>query len=262
MKSRIDINSTELVLSSGYTLASAPGRSIVITVADEWYKGAPVRRTDTPRLNADGSFPDRSTRGAKLVPVSGHATTTTRAEAGLLIDELNAYLGDGDEGILRVNDIDLGERWATVSIADGADVRWNQKLDVKFTLYLVMNDPYKYGAKVVTDSVPSGGAIVIPNTGTANSFPYFRIEGPRPANGFTITASDGSVLRYVGADTLEGDILIDSSRTEVWRGEEDDSKLLTIREWTEVVGGGSETYTFDAPGSGATLTGEIYPRWY
>lgn len=150
----------KLTLSSGYLLGLAPGTDKFVTDLKGWAAGAKMRRNSTERLNQPGNFAEAGTRDARYPSVSGHYVAPDRRAAQLFIDDLNAYLGDGEQGVLEVDDADLGTRWATVYLV-GLDVDYAGGRDVSFTVDLEAPDPRKYGAPVTgfTGIATAGGGL-------------------------------------------------------------------------------------------------------
>lgn len=152
-----------LTVQSGYTLGLVPGTKKVVTDIKGWYPGTAVRRESTPRMAAHGNFAERGYREARFPSIGGTFTADSRAEAAAFVDEINAFLGDGTEGVLTIDDADLGTRSAAVYLA-GTDVVWDGGLDVVFYVDMEAPDPRKYGeAQRAETGIPApGGGLAFP----------------------------------------------------------------------------------------------------
>lgn len=298
--STISNTAASLSLTTGYEVALAPGTNQVLTDLEGWFSGPAVRRPDTARLWAHGSFSERGFREARLITVHGHAFAETRREAANLTDSLAAVLADGTKGVFRVNDADLGSRWASVYLVDTPDIVWDGLLDVTYSIDLLAPDPRKYAdasTATTTAAAPGGGLVfdlfqgvvgdgpgqastgqpgvldfgasshpgklTFANAGTADTAPVFTVAGYAP--GFTITeVATGARLVYED-EVLEGQTLrLDASDGSVLLdGYADRGYALTRREWSRVPGSGSSTYLFESFGNrNATMTLEVKSAWW
>lgn len=162
--------SGSLALKTGFDLGWAPGTAtyLVGKGVEGWTGSSPIRRNKTELLGAHGTHAERGFKDERLITVTGHHVAADRAAAGLFADDLAAYLGDGTEGILRVDDASLGSRWVEVYLAaGGVDVTWTGGVDVRFQINMVAPDPRKYGT--LSTSVATG----IPVPGNGLVFPLF-----------------------------------------------------------------------------------------
>lgn len=229
-----DLLSTSLTLQTGYALNTAPGAPNTVRTIDGWFEGPPVRAgAGTARLNQHGQFSQRGFRDSRLITVTVHHHATSRVAALQMIDQLNAYLADGQSGIFAVDDRELGTRYCRVSLSGTPSVAWDGVHgDFDYTYELLAADPRKYGADISIHEArppiqPGGlrydlfgsigvgeeeaeddspgvldfglpsfeGIATVQNTGTAESAVQFQIRGP--ALGFLITeiAMDGEGRR-------------------------------------------------------------------
>jgi hypothetical protein len=282
----------QLYLSVGYLLGLAPGTDRFVTDIKGWNTGAAVRRPKTERLNGHGNFHDRGYKDARYPSISGHYVAPSRAAAAAFVDEINAVMADGTEGVLEVNDIDLGVRRSTVYLL-GPDVNWHGGVDVAFSLDFEAPDPRKYSDTVsgFTGVATPGGGLYLPlfgspgdggyldfgtggslgtvtitNRGSAESDPRFIVTGYAP--GFTITERE-TQRRLVYTDSVpEGQSLTLNSAdgTVLLNGDQsqDRSTGLILDQWPDMPGGTTRTYLFESSGAGPTalLTAEVDPAWW
>ena len=297
--STISNTAASLVLTTGQEVALAPGSNQVLTDLEGWHSGPAVRRNSTPRLWTHGSFAERGYREERLITVHGHYYADTRREAAQATDSLNGTFADGGLGIFRVEDADLGARWARVGLADAPEVIWDGALDVTFSIDLVAHDPRKYAdaAKLTTTAAAPGGGLVFDlfggveatngtsrsgepgvldfgqssnpgkltfqNAGTADTAPVFTVQGYAP--GFTITdVATGARLVYEDEVLPGQELRLDARDGSVLLdGYADRSYALTRREWARVPGSGSATYLFESVGNvNATMTLEVSSAWW
>lgn len=267
-----------------------PGVNMKLVDIPGWYGGPGVRRDSTPRLWTHGQFSERGWREARLVTLQGAVVCDTRAQAAAVLDSVASVLADGTEGLLTVNDPDIGPRWAKVLLAGSPKTMWNGTDTVEFSLDLLAADPRKYGTSTsaATAIAAPGGGLVYPlgspappgvldygatgtpgtvalaNKGSADTAPVFTVTGDLP-NGFTITnVETGRRLVYASAilagqylrlDTADGSVKLE--------GYADRSALLTVRQWTRLSPYSTGTWLFEAQGStGALLSVEVKPAWW
>lgn len=282
----------QLTLETGYTLGWAPGTETYLTGLEGWTGSAPIRRNKADLLGAHGSHAERGFKDERVVTVHGHHVAASRRAAADMAEELAAFLGDGTEGVFRVEDADLGARWAEVYLAGGGvDVKWTGGLDVGFTVFLLCPDPRKYGDAVTVGPVgvpvagkglrfplfgaPTPGVLnlggggtsgraTVTNTGKADTGVRHTVTGDS-VPGFTITEI-GTERRLVYTGTLSGGqvLILDSNDGSVTLAPDNprDTNLVTA-EWTRVPPGGSSTFLFESPGSvNATMTVEMIPAWW
>lgn len=278
-----------LTLSSGYTLGLGPGTDKLVTDVKGWDSGAPMRRDKTERKGGHGSFAEPGKRDERVVSVSGQHQAASRSAAALFVDELNAYLGDGELGLLMVDDVDLGPRRTAVQLLS-PDVAWDKGRNVSFTLDMTAPDPRKYGDPVpVTTGPPvaggglshplfgsetpgvldfgepgSDGIATVTNSGTAETFATFTVQGPVPSTGFTIKeTSTGRRLVYSAAIPSGSQVALDSADGSVWLDEvADRSVYLTVREWVRIPPRTTMGFLFTCLDPGALLTVEVSPAWW
>lgn len=260
-----------------------------------WYGGGvPVKSRSTPRLNRHGEFSEPGKRGARLVTLSGVYWADSVQEAAALVDTINAFLADGEEGRLTIDDPAFGPpRWAFCTLSGTPEVDWDGDDTGTFSFDLKCADPRKYGQPatglVTGVAAPTGGLFMDPvfgssanpgvadfgtggtsgtitwtNTGTADVFPFFRVDGR--ADGFTITEVETErrtvfnqlvpAGQYLELDAAVGTVMIN--------GDVDRSDGLGIAQWAQIPGGATRTYMFESPLSHDTarLTMEVAPAWW
>lgn len=285
-----------LALETGFQLGFDPNSPTFLTKIEGWFGSAPIRRSKSDRLGAHGSFAERGWKDERLISISGHSVQPDRAAAAALTDQLSAVFGDGTEGRLQVNDVDLGVRWVDVYLADtGANVTWTGGRDVGFSLHLLAPDSRKYGTSVFSPPVgipvAGGGLFTEPlfgsrdgtadgvldfgdpgesgiatatNTGTAETGPVFYISGAY-VPGFTIThVATGRQLVY--SDTIRSGqtLVLDSNNgTAVLDGYAPRESKLLVANWTQLDAGEVGQWLFESAGSSdATMEVEVVPAWW
>ncbi|MCZ9884637.1 phage distal tail protein [Arthrobacter sp. B2a2-09] len=287
--STLATTAASLTLTTGEMLALQPGTNQVLTGLEGWHSAPGTRRNGTDRLWAHGSFSERGWREERLITVSGHIFSETRAEAAHMTDTLNAALADGTAGTFVVDDADLGRRTATVYLTGKPTVDWDGNVDIIFVVDMVAPDPRKYGVPAAASTLaaaPGGGlafdlfagatagvldfgeagtpgTVTLENAGTADTAPLFKVSGYAP--GFTITEpTSGARLVYSGTVAAGQTLVIDASDGSVLLdGYADRSAYLTRREWTCLPGRTRQTYLFESPGNAnASLTLEMSPAWW
>lgn len=283
-----------LALETGFDLGWAPGTATYLTGkgVEGWTGSAPIRRNKAELLGGHGTHAERGFKDERLITVTGHHVAADRAAAGLMADNLAAFLGDGERGIFRVDDASLGTRWAYVYLAaGGADVTWTGGVDVAFQIFMVANDSRKYGTMVTSSptGIPQpGNGLVFPlfgapnngvldigaggysgrvsatNTGTADTGPVFTIWGDY-VPGFTITdMGTGRQLVYTQEILAGQTLVLDSNDGSVTLdGYAPRDSKLTISDWTRLGRGESGTWMFESPGStNAQMTVGVTPAWW
>jgi len=288
-----DTTEASLNLHSGYSLGLVPGTTHWVTDIQGWYKAAPNRREKAEKAGRHGSYGVRGWKDERLVTVAGHYHAPDRATAAAFVDEINACMADGEEGILRVNDLEIGSRWANVYLL-APDVTWKGGRDVPFFLDMVAPDPRKFGGLMVegpTGAFAGGdglkfdlfatdtpgildfgaegesGKVTVSNPGTAPTEPVFRVQGPPDfatgVGSFKITEAETErVLEWQGTLLTGQELVLDSRSGTVVLGTNGDRKGGLVRsQWPEIPGNSSRSYTFEAVG-GLTLVVEAHPAWW
>lgn len=280
-----------LTLARGFVFGLGAGTDRLITDVKGWDAGAPMRRKKRERVGQHGTFTERSYRDERTVSVSGSYRAPDRAAAAVFVDQINAYLGEGQVGVLEVLDPDLGPRRATV-LLDSVDVTWGGGVDVSFTLDMGAPDARKYGDPVTAGTgvpKPGGGLFTEPlfggpnpgvldfgfaaedgmvsitNTGTAPAPLKMIIAGPVSVKGFTITEPDtGGQLVFTTAVQAGQELFLDArTGTVLLDGYANRSRYLTRRDWPVLAGGETRRFLFEAADSpDARLTIEGAPAWW
>lgn len=280
-----------LNLQSGYSLGLEPGSTKWVTDIEGWYKGAPVEREKQRKQGRHGTYAVRGWKDERLVTVSGHYYAPDRGAAARFVDEINAVMADGTEGMLSVDDIDIPTRHAAVYLLE-PDVTWHGGRDVSFHLDMVAPDPRKLGELIsvgptgalaggdglifdmftgtggILDFGEAGlsGKVTFVNPGTAPTDPVFRVQGPpdfTPAGNFMITEVEtGRVLQWNGTIGHGQELVLDSRTGSVLLEVTGDRIGGLVRDqWPEIPGSTTRTYQFEAVG-GLTLSVEAYPAWW
>lgn len=293
MSTSFETTAATLDLQTGYSLGLTPGSTKWVIDLPGWYKAAPNQREKQAKQGRHGTFGVRGWKDERLVTVQGHYYAPDRRTAANFVDEINAVMADGTEGVLTVDDADLGRRWANVYLLT-PDVTWHGGRDVPFFLDMVAPDPRKFGDLMDAGPVAafsggdglefdlfatdnpgildfgesgSSGKLTLNNPGTAPTEPVFRVSGPpgfiTTAGNFKITEVETErVLEWEGTILTGQELVLDSRAGTVVLGTNGDRRgSLTRAEWPEIPGKSSRTYLFEALG-GLTLAVEAHPAWW
>lgn len=252
------ISETELHIRLGDG-SGLTGSEIILT-SFEGYNSVSMRRTSTERLQEDGERTGKGYRGGKVISLGGDVTFATPKLAARFVTTLEAFLADGRDGTLFVEEPDLELTRHMRIFLNGMDEPVRYGKDVAFGFDLYAPDPYKYGAAVPDGPYPETTPITLENEGSAKAYPVITVSGNIPSTGFNVTEAGGSLLTVTGGGA--GEYVIDFANRELLLNGTDISERLTVRQWTEVEPGGSAVYALNASNSGATIAGEIKPRWY
>lgn len=122
-------------------------------IAGVW-EGVDVRREDTVRPLAHGSFDSPVFLAARVIPVSGHVSARTPTELVHEVNRLTGLLSDGQVGRLNLDD-DLGTTWIDVRLGGATQVTQLDATTAKFLITFFAADPRRFG-----DAVKAGGFTV------------------------------------------------------------------------------------------------------
>lgn len=293
MASPVSVGSGTLGVQSGFTLGLDAGTQTIMTGLDGWYGSTKVRRDKAVRTSSHGSHGERGWKDERLVTLRGHFFGVSRGEAAREAERLAGFLGDGTEGILTIDDADLGPRWAEVYLVDdGVDCKWTGRSDFPFTIRMLAPDPRKYGTKLVSPTTgiqAPGGGMVFPlfgppntgkldfgtggstglvslsNVGTAPAFPVYRVTATGTPNGFSVTETTTSRRVVYSGSVVAGQelVIVTGEGSATLNGEAPRENELVLAQFTPVPPGGSSSWLFEAPNSvNAQLTVEVVPAWW
>lgn len=278
----VTINATEVT-------ATLDGVLCGLISIDGWHNGPGVRRDKTPRLWAHGDFTERGWRSGRLITLTGHVRTQTRAEAADFVDLLAATYAEGTSGRFSFEDPDQGTRWADVGLESEPKTDWKLPTRIDWQLELYAADPRKYGQSVsdvtgvpvdggglgfdlftqgtlgVLDFGESGdpGFLELTNAGSADTGPVFTVTGDCP-DGFTITNRvTGARLVYSAPVFVGQPVVLDASYGSVMVDGVDAGPALVRREFEMLDGGETGSWLLTAPNSvDALLRVEVTPAWW
>lgn len=252
--------------------------------------GAGVRRDDSDRPQAHGSFDLPGWRTGRSVGVSGTVVCPTRSAAAGVVQRMNALLADGRAAELTVTDADLPTMTASVRLADKPTVDWSGHggFTVAYAFEFWVADPLRYGPAATLETgfpvlagglefdlftdgsadtgflefgaMSSNGRVVTSNAGNADAWPQFTVTGPVPP--FQIVAVESGRRLVFSRSVNAGDSLVIDTATGVVvlnGGDVDYSGYLTTAEWASIPAGGAQTFAF-LPVSG-TGTGTMAVTW-
>lgn len=253
----------------GVTMAGSgePDRGLIWTNLQGW-RGLPDKRGETSVIpGGHGRFARSSVlRESRVITVIGHVYAADNAELHAVADRLEAQLGAGGVGEMKVS-TPGGGTWSreveidTLTIDPDRGRRWT-----KFTIDMLAPDPRRYGPRVAVGPVTlpqvSGGVrfpqrapfnfgrvseagrLILPNSGALSMFPVVRVEG-----GFTevtvrsVTTGRSVVLPWpVGVGE---DVLFDMGKRRATAGGVDVTRWMTRRQWLEVPAGETHELRFE-----------------
>lgn len=119
------------------------------------WEGVDVRREDTARPLAHGSFDAPVFLASRVIPVSGHFSTRTPAELVHEMNRLTGLLAGGQSGRLSLDD-DTGTTWMDVRLGGATQVTQLDATTAQFLVTFWAPDPRRYGE---TGSFASGSAV-------------------------------------------------------------------------------------------------------
>lgn len=293
---RLDVAAT-LILETGWTMEWAPDGATHLTDLKGWTGSTGIRRDGAARLGAHGSHSERGWKDDRLISAYGHHTAASRRDAAIYARDLAGFLGDGTEGTLKVDDVDLGPMSAEVYLTgDGVDLDgWKGGRDVPFTIHMVATDPRKYGTAILSPSIGvpviggglfteplfksddgltdgflnfgdpgETGKVSLTNEGSADTGPVFTVTGDY-VPGFIITErSTGRRIVFSGT-ILTGQTLVIDSNTgaAMLDGYASRSTQLVVSEWVRLGPGQTAEWLFESAGStNASLQVKVTPAWW
>ncbi|MFL6072743.1 MAG: phage distal tail protein [Mycobacteriales bacterium] len=241
-----------------------------VTEEDGW-SGPPEIRLDlAARPQRDGSFDAPSFLGARIVTLTGTAVAPDPDTKERAKDRLAALLADGS----TLADLTVQERTvvrtARVRLSGQTKITDETPYTFTWSVQLTAPDPLRYGAATYTASCglpqpahgitfpiaawpldfgqPAGGALPLPNAGTAASWPVWTVTGPCD-NPAIRNASTGEWLAFglslAGGDTLWVDTAARTVRLGAPDGPSRRAALLAGSSWFGLPPGRT-TVTFDA----------------
>lgn len=280
----------------GLTLASDHSSPFGIRTLLGWDE-LPDARLDAPaRPQAHGRFDTAVWADERIITLSGQIVSQDR---DALLQELQGVMGwpsglSSAEGLV----VTRGGRELTgfarlTAFKTPTTVNWSVG-EVPFVIEWRCRDPLRYGAPVsvqtgfpvlrggleydlytdgTTDTgvleygeASASGRIVLSNTGTADVWPVFQIDGPIDDAGFDIAVvGTEQRIRFSGPVPSGSVLVIDSaSGTAVIDGSADRGGLLAHRDWFSVRPGGSVEIAFIPLGVdlGGQLTAVVRPGFW
>lgn len=185
------------------------------------WEGVDVRREDTPRPLAHGSFDAPVFLSSRVIPVSGHLSTRSGAELVHEISKLTGLLAGGAPGVLSLDD-DTGTTFLNVRLGAATQVTQLDDTTAKFLVTFWAHDPRRYGT---THTYNSGaqvfhyGNFASPVTVTIPSAPAaYSITSP--AGTFTVSGATSGGTHVVdlrtGRVTRNGVLMLGVSSGTTW----------------------------------------------
>lgn len=276
--------------------ADANGVRWKLTDLKRWYSSPPLRSDIDDAPQSDTAFDtDRSWRGSKSM-VLEMMLTASSAEAAVAYgwQKIAGIAPRGERLVLTVTDV-TGTYTMRVRVDGTPDVQPFTDRRARAFIPLIAPDGRKYGPYLPElEAQPSGlagesgliyplfgpintgrldfgqfapsGLIEIENTGTAESWPVFRVQGMIASAGFQIV-SEGSVLEYKGPVPLGDEITLSpySGGRATRAGVDVTGEFLTRSEWQPVGPGEIRRFVFNPLGSfdsNARLFADFREAWW
>ncbi|AYD87363.1 minor tail protein [Microbacterium phage ValentiniPuff] len=277
-------------------VADAHGLKWKLTSLENWYSSPPVKSDITDAPQSDTAFDtDRSYRGAKTDSLEGIITARTVEDAVAFGWQRVAGIAALGERIqLKVTD-PTGTYTMMCRVDGTPTVKPFTDRRARFQIPLIAADGRKYGpwiedlsaapagvaavsglvmplfGPVVTGRLDFGpfapsGLIEIQNTGTAATWPIFRVRGRVNAPGFQIL-SEAGILEFSGPVPLGSELMLSPySGGRATIGDVDvTGEYLTRSEWPPIGPGETRQYVFNPLGSydsNARLFADFREAWW
>lgn len=145
--------------------------------------GVDVRREDTPRPSAHGSFDAPGFLAPRVIPVSGHMSSRSAAGLENLQGRLSGLLAGGGLSRLTI-DGPLGPRWCDVRLASATQITQLDATTARFLVTFWSADPRMYGD---VNEFPAGTPAI--NRGNFEATPRLLIGAG--TGGYTVTGPGG-----------------------------------------------------------------------
>lgn len=267
-----------------------------LTDLTQWYSSPAVRSEVDDAPQSDTAFDtDRSYRSAKRMSLEGIISARTVEDAVAYGYQQIAGIAPRG-GRLPLTVVDPTGTYTMQVRVDGIpDVLPFHDRRARFQIPLVAADGRKYGPYIPElEAQPAGGGaadgliyplfgannvgvldfgafspsglIEITNTGTAESWPVFRVHGTVGTAGFQVI-SDASVLEFKGAVPLGQELTLSpySGGRAVMAGVDVTGEYLTRSEWGAIGPGETRQYVFNPLGtfdSNARLFADFREAWW
>lgn len=151
------------------------------------WEGVDVRREDTPRPLAHGSFDAPVFLASRVIPVSGHVSTRSGAELVHEMNRLTGLLAGGGTGRLSLED-DTGTTFLDVRLGAATQVTQLDDTTARFLVTFWAADPRRYGE---THTFAAGVPAV--HYGNFPASPVIEVTGSMPS-GYTVSAGGKSFV--------------------------------------------------------------------
>lgn len=204
------------------------------------WEGVDVRREDTPRPLAHGSFDAPVFLAARVIPVSGHISARSGAELVHEMNRLTGLLAGGGTGRLSLDD-DTGTTYLDVRLGAATQITQLDATTARFLVTFWAPDPRRYGE---THSFASGepvyqyGNFASPVSVTIPSAPAaYTITSP--AGVFSVTGATSGGTHVVdlrtGRVTRNGSLMLGVSSGQTWEMPPGTSWVHTVSTGTGTV---------------------------
>lgn len=233
----------------GVTMAGSgePDRGLIWTNLQGW-RGLPDKRGETSAIpGRHGRFARSSVlRDSRVITVIGHVYAADNAELHAVADQLEAQLGAGGVGEMKVS-TPGGGTWArdveidTLAIDPDRGRRWT-----KFTIDMLAPDPRRYGP------LQTAGPIGLPSVEGGVRFPQ-----RAPFNFGRVTEASRLEISNAGSIDLHPRLVLSGAFSSVTVTDITDGRSLQL-EWPV---GEAELLAFDQGTRRAELSGQELTRW-
>lgn len=122
------------------------------------WEGVDVRREDTPRPLAHGSFDAPVFLAPRVIPVSGHISAHSGAELVHEMNRLTGLLSDGQSGRLAFDD-DSGSTWIDVRLGGPTQITQLDATTARFLVTFFAPDPRRFGGPARPEPFAVGGPV-------------------------------------------------------------------------------------------------------
>lgn len=158
------------------------------------WEGVDVRREDTARPLAHGSFDTQGFLASRVIPISGHISTGSPTELVHEMNRLTGLLSDGQNGRLTLED-DASTTWIDVRLGGATQVTQLDSTTAKFLVTFFAADPRRFGEPAKNGGFTVGEAVyhygnhpavLVPTVSGPVTAPYTVAVGSKQ---FTVTQS-------------------------------------------------------------------------
>lgn len=246
----------------------------------DWWGGTVNRQRPVARPQQHGAFPrTRVTRAEKVMSFEAVYRGHSAAEVEAAYDDLAAVAAEGP--VLMSVATDDGVTWRRVIVEDTGAASTHNLRRGSMTVDLSSDDPRRYSTGEWLETAPpsagqglvwpvvwpavwpgggSSGRVTLPNDGKAPSLPSFVLSGGFSSALITCVET-GARVGFARPIPVGASVVIENGRATL--DGQDVSRWLRFREWSEIPGGFSRTFQFDAADqSSPRMAGKVDHAWW